>query len=97
MLHHHRSRVHARGVQAPSLTLQPNLLSAGRTIKGILEGDAVPQLLISQLIASWNQGRFPHHRLITTFPLKDINQSGSRVAIRRRREARPVASFCMKC
>ena len=42
---------------------------------GILEGDAVPQLFIPQLIQLWKQGRFPFDKLITTYPLSQINQA----------------------
>ncbi|MCW2942826.1 MAG: aryl-alcohol dehydrogenase, partial [Actinomycetia bacterium] len=50
-------------------------LAGGRNLMGILEGDAVPQLLIPQLIQLWKQGRFPFDKLITTYPLSQINQA----------------------
>lgn len=54
------------------LTLQPELF-AGRSIRYIFEGDAVPQQFIPRLIDLWQQGRFPFDRLIRTYPLSDIN------------------------
>lgn len=42
---------------------------------GILEGDAVPQLLIPRRIELWKQGRFPFDRLIATYPPHQINQA----------------------
>ncbi|MFF1706494.1 NAD(P)-dependent alcohol dehydrogenase [Streptomyces sp. NPDC058252] len=63
------------GIQQGDLVLDPFALAGGRTLTGILEGDAVPQLLVPRLIALWKQGRFPFDRLITTYPLHEINQA----------------------
>ena len=63
------------GVQQGDLVLDPMALAGGRNLMGILEGDAVPQLLIPRLIDLWQQGRFPFDRLITTYPLNRINQA----------------------
>jgi aryl-alcohol dehydrogenase len=61
------------GVQTGPLTVDPGLLATGRNVMGILEGDAVPQVFIPQLIALWQQGRFPFDRLVETFPLAEID------------------------
>lgn len=63
------------GVQRKDLAIRPDQLALGRTVKGILEGDAVPRLLIPKLTALWRQGRFPFDRLVTTFPLEKINEA----------------------
>ncbi len=63
------------GVGAAEYTLDANLLLMGRTVKGIIEGDAVPQTFIPKLIELWRQGRFPFDRLITTYPLDKINEA----------------------
>ncbi|NMN95875.1 NAD(P)-dependent alcohol dehydrogenase [Antrihabitans stalactiti] len=63
------------GVQLKPLELRPDQLAFGRTIKGILEGDSVPKLLIPKLIALWQQGRFPFDELIQTFPLDQVNDA----------------------
>ncbi len=63
------------GVQTAPLTIDNNLLAAGRTVMGILEGDAVPQVFIPQLIALWRQGRFPFDRLVQTFPFAEIDRA----------------------
>ncbi|MFJ3709174.1 NAD(P)-dependent alcohol dehydrogenase [Streptomyces sp. NBC_01387] len=68
------------GVQHGDLTVDPLLLAAGRTVKGIIEGDAVPRLFVPQLIGLWQQGRFPFDRLIRTYPLDAINQAERDVA-----------------
>ncbi len=63
------------GVQGDDLVLGPTDLAAGRTVMGILEGSAVPQLFIPQLIELWRQGRFPFERLVQTFPLAEIDRA----------------------
>jgi aryl-alcohol dehydrogenase len=62
-------------VQTAPLVIEPNLLAAGRNIMGILEGDAVPQVFIPQLIDLWRQGRFPFDRLVQTFPFAEIDRA----------------------
>lgn len=63
------------GVGASEYTLDANLLLMGRTVKGIIEGDAVPQTFIPKMIELWRQGRFPFDRLITSYPLDQIDQA----------------------
>lgn len=54
------------------LTLDMNGILFGRTVRGIIEGDSVPDIFIPQLIELWRQGRFPFDRLVTYFPLSHI-------------------------
>jgi aryl-alcohol dehydrogenase len=63
------------GAQQGDLVIDPVALSVGRTLMGIVEGDAVPQVFIPRLIELWQQGRFPFDRLIKTFPLDQINEA----------------------
>lgn len=63
------------GVQQGDVVLDPFALAVGRNVMGILEGDAVPQVLIPRLVALWQQGRFPFDKLIKTFPLDEINEA----------------------
>lgn len=63
------------GVQLGDVSLGPMDLAIGRTVTGILEGDAVPGILIPRLIELWRQGRFPFDRLIKKFPLDQINEA----------------------
>lgn len=55
------------------ITLDMNGLLFGRTVRGIIEGDSVPDIFIPQLIELWRQGRFPFDRLITFYPLSQID------------------------
>jgi aryl-alcohol dehydrogenase len=68
------------GVQEGDLAVDPLLIAAGRTVKGIIEGDAVPRMFVPQLISLWRQGRFPFDRLIQTYPLDAINEAERDVA-----------------
>jgi aryl-alcohol dehydrogenase len=52
---------------------QPPLL--GLTIRGIVEGDADPQIFIPYLLDLHRQGKFPFDKLITTIPLAHINEA----------------------
>ncbi len=52
-----------------------NLLLGGRSIRGIVEGDSVPQVFIPQLVTLFLQGRFPFDKLVKFYPLEQINQA----------------------
>jgi aryl-alcohol dehydrogenase len=53
---------------------------SGRCLRGIIEGDAVPQVFIPTLIELWRQGRFPFDEIITTYGLGDINAAEAAMA-----------------
>jgi aryl-alcohol dehydrogenase len=53
------------------------LMSPGKAIRGIIQGDSVPELFIPQLIELHRQGRFPFDRLIKFYALDDINQAAA--------------------
>ena len=63
------------GVRAADLVVPPSTLELGRSLVGIIEGDAVPQRFIPQMIALWQQGRFPFDRLIGKFPMAKIDEA----------------------
>jgi aryl-alcohol dehydrogenase len=65
------------GVVPPGteVSLDMDLIMNGRTVKGILGGDAIPDLFIPKLIDLYRQGRFPFDRLITFYPFEEINQA----------------------
>lgn len=48
---------------------------AGRVFRGIIQGDSIPDIFIPTLIDLYTKGRFPFDRLITYYPLADINQA----------------------
>lgn len=51
------------------------LMTAGRSIRGIIEGDSTPDILIPRLIELYRQGRFPFDRLVRFYPFDQINQA----------------------
>jgi aryl-alcohol dehydrogenase len=46
-----------------------------RTVRGIVEGDAVSDLFIPKIIDLYSQGKMPFDRLIKFYPLDDINRA----------------------
>ena len=52
-----------------------NKVLLGRSVRGVIEGDCVPQVFIPQLIELWRQGRFPFDRLIRTYEFSDVNRA----------------------
>ncbi len=65
------------GVVPPftEVNLNMDLIMNGRAVKGILGGDAIPDLFIPRLIELYEQGRFPFDRLVTFYPFKEINRA----------------------
>jgi aryl-alcohol dehydrogenase len=59
------------------VTFDMNGIMFGRTVRGIIEGDSVPDIFIPQLIELWRQGRFPFDRLIEFYDLADINRAAA--------------------
>lgn len=52
------------------------LLALGRTLRGIVEGESVPDVFLPRLIELWRQGRFPIERIMTTYDFADIERAG---------------------
>ncbi len=52
-----------------------DLKMSGRTIRGITQGDSVPQLFIPVLLRLFRDGKFPFDRLVKFYDLADINQA----------------------
>jgi aryl-alcohol dehydrogenase len=48
-----------------------------KTLRGIIEGDSVPELFIPQLIDLYLQGRFPFDKLTKIYPFQQINEAAS--------------------
>ncbi|MBN1428233.1 MAG: NAD(P)-dependent alcohol dehydrogenase [Anaerolineae bacterium] len=65
------------GVVPPGteVSLDMDLIMNGRTVKGIIEGNAVPDLFIPSLIDLYRQGRFPFDQMVTFYPFDDINRA----------------------
>ena len=52
-----------------------NLMIPGKGIRGILEGESVPDIFVPQLIELNAQGRFPFEKLTRFYNLDQINQA----------------------
>ena len=57
------------------ISLDMNNILFGRGVRGIIEGDSVPDEFIPRLIELHRQGRFPFDRLITAYPFRDIQRA----------------------
>ena len=57
------------------VSLDMQILLNARTVRGIIEGDAVSDLFIPRLIELYRQGRLPFDRLIQFYPFEEINQA----------------------
>jgi aryl-alcohol dehydrogenase len=57
------------------ISLDMNGILFGRSVRGIIEGDSIPDIFIPQLVELWRQGRFPFDRLIRKYPLSKIEDA----------------------
>lgn len=52
----------------------------GRSLRGIIQGDAIPQLMLPELVKLYRMGRLPIERLVTFYDFADINQAADDMA-----------------
>lgn len=64
-----------RGAAGAEISLPIDFMLSGRTLRGVLDGDSIPDLFIPELIDLWRQGRFPFDRLVRFYDLADINKA----------------------
>lgn len=57
------------------VTIDQGHLLFGRSLVGVIEGDAVPGDFIPHMIELYLQGRFPFDKLISTFSFEQINEA----------------------
>ncbi len=57
------------------VSLDMNTILFGRTVRGIIEGDSVPDVFIPRLLELYAQGRFPFDRLVEYYDFDRINQA----------------------
>lgn len=65
------------GVAKPDATLTVNILQtfSGRTVMGIIEGDADPHVFIPFLVDKFMEGELPFDRLVKFYPFEQINKA----------------------
>jgi aryl-alcohol dehydrogenase len=61
--------------QGTEMHLDVASMLLGRSVRGILGGDSVPDIFIPQLIELYRQGRFPFDKMITFYGLGQINEA----------------------
>ena len=62
----------------PMQNAQVNILGSmlrGRTIRGIVQGDSVPDIFIPRLVDFFMTGKFPFDRLVKFYPFEDIGRA----------------------
>jgi len=57
------------------VSFETPFLQNGRTVRGVIQGDSVPQQFIPHLVDHIMAGRFPIERMITFYDLADINRA----------------------
>lgn len=57
------------------IDIHNDIMAEGKTMVGVIEGDAVPRVFIPQLLAYYKAGRFPFDKLIKFYDFADINQA----------------------
>jgi len=57
------------------VSLDMHSILNGRTVRGIVEGDSIPDIFIPRLTELYKQGRYPFDRMIRFYPLDQINQA----------------------
>lgn len=68
-----------------------DLISGGRTVRGIQQGDSVPAVFIPRLIDLHRQGRLPLEQIVTHFQFEQINEAAE--AAHRGEVIKPVVLF----
>ena len=62
------------------VSFETPFLQNGRTVRGVIQGDSVPQQFIPQLVDHIVAGRFPVERLITYYDFAEINLAAAESA-----------------
>ena len=57
------------------VALDMNAILVGRTVRGTVEGDSIPQLFIPALLELHGQGRFQFDRLIEVYDFEQIDEA----------------------
>lgn len=57
------------------ITFDQGQLLFGKTLVGVIEGDAVPREFVPRMIELYRAGKFPFDKLVTEFAFTDINEA----------------------
>jgi aryl-alcohol dehydrogenase len=64
--------------KGPTHTVPVNILSAmlrGRSVRGIVQGDSVPDIFIPRLVDFFMKGQFPFDRLVRFYDFEQIDEA----------------------
>lgn len=50
-------------------------IKAGRVVRGVTEGDAMPDIFIPRMLELYKQGKLPFDKMFKKYPLSEINQA----------------------
>lgn len=67
--------VASSGDRTFSIPLQNALMGVGKTLTGVVEGDAIPKLFIPKLVKLYKEGLFPIDRLVEYYAFDDIEKA----------------------
>ena len=70
-----RSRLAPCRLQIVFVARPNTILTGGRVVRGIVEGDSVPDVFLPRLMRLWEQGRFPVERFMTFYDFEQIEQA----------------------
>lgn len=65
----------AVGSRDLTLNVFGDLVAGAKTLMGVIEGDAVPQLLVPKLVNFYKNGQFPIDKLVKFYSFDDIEQA----------------------
>jgi aryl-alcohol dehydrogenase len=64
------------GIGIPDFAMDlRGVISGGKTVRGVIEGEAVPREFIPRLVGLYRDGRMPLEKLIRTYDFDDINDA----------------------
>jgi aryl-alcohol dehydrogenase len=59
-------------VEPPKMS---RVMLRGISVRGIVQGDSVPDVFIPRMLELHRSGRFPFHKMVTKYPFEQINQA----------------------
>ncbi len=58
-----------------NINVHEEIMAEGKTMVGVIEGDAVPQLFIPELVEYYKNGKFPFDKLVKFYDFAEINEA----------------------
>ena len=63
------------GDKVVPIKIQFAIMSVGKTLCGVLEGDSIPKVFIPKLVELYKSGKFPFDKLIKEYKFEEINKA----------------------